>query len=280
MKRFVFLILIPAFIFAQNIGELKQKIRAGEVDSVRTLLPALIAKYPDNPELLYINGVIETDGEAALLIYRDVLSRFPSSSVADDALLKIIEYLFTKGLYTKTEKYASELIKTYPQSDLIDKAIYLRLCSFNALNKRDSVDYYYKYYSTQYPNLNFHFEDYKIASKVTSTESKKQSQPTSSQISSNAKSAETQTYSLPKVEVPGQGNFTLQMGVFGDPANARALRSKLEKLGYSVTLRQIERSGRKLTAVLAGSFKSEEQARAVGNKLKKDHNLDFIVVKQ
>jgi hypothetical protein len=35
-----------------------------------------------------------------------------------------------------------------------------------------------------------------------------------------------------------------------------------------------------LTAVLAGSFKSEEEARAVGNKLKKDHNLDFIVVKQ
>ncbi|HPC35977.1 MAG TPA: SPOR domain-containing protein [Candidatus Marinimicrobia bacterium] len=273
MRRFIFLALIPVFIFAQNLGEQKQKINAGEIDSVKILLPALIAKYPDNPELLFISGMIETDGEAALLIYRDVLSRFPNSSVADDAFLKIIEYLYAKGLYSKTEKYASELIKTYPQSDLIDKAVYLRLCSLNALHQRDSVDYYYKYYSAQYPNLDFHFENYQIASKRSTVESGEKFQPTGSQKTA-------QPAFSPAVEKSEPGNFTLQMGVFGEMANARELRNKLERLGYSVTFRQVERAGRKLTAVLVGSFKTEDEARAVGNKLKRDHNLDFIVVKQ
>lgn len=278
MKRILWLALIPLMAFAQNIPELRQKISNGEADQVKSQLPALMAQYPDNPELLYLSGVVETDGEKALLIYRDVLSRYPNSSVADDTFLKIIEYLFTKGLYAKTDKYAREFIRAYPRSDMIDRTIYLQLCSLNAMNQRDSVDYYYRYYSTRYPNLDFHFENYKSASNLALNESVNRPQP-----GTNPGPPPTKT--PPSKPVPAEtrsasGNYTLQMGVFGNPANAKDLRLKLERLGYPVDYKKIERSGRTLTVVLTGSFMTESEAQAAGNKLKKEKNLDFVVVKK
>lgn len=273
MKRFLLLGLIPFLTFAQNIEELNQKIKAGEIENVRNLLPSLIAKNPDNPELLYLSGLVETDGEKALLTYRDVISRFSNSSVADDAFLKIVEYLFTKGLYAKTDKYARELIKTYPRSNLIDKAIYLHLCSLNAMHQRDSVDYYYRYYSTRYPGMDFHFENYRSATKLTLadiSQSQTAAKPPTSVSTSAPKQAE--------VKKPA-GDYMLQMGVFGNLNNANSLKKKLERLGHTVTLRKVDRSGRTLTSVLIGSYLTEGEARRVGDNLKKTQNLDFVVVK-
>jgi len=283
MKRILWFALIPLMTLAQNIPELKQKISDGQADLVKSQLPALMAQYPANPELLYLSGVVETDGEKALLIYRDVLSRYPNSSVADDTFLKIIEYLFTKGLYAKTDKYAREFIRTYPRSDLIDRTIYLQLCSLNAMNRRDSVDYYFQHYSTRYPNLDFHFYNYKSASNLALNESSNRPQPARSQPSPTpeAPSAQTpQSKPLPAETRSASGNYTLQMGVFGNPANAKDLRLKLERLGYPVNYKKIERSGRTLTVVLTGSFMTEREAQTAGNKLKKEKNLDFVVVKK
>lgn len=274
MKLLLLLILIPAALFAQNILELKQKIDAGESEIVKSQLPTLMAQYPKNPELLFLSGLVETDGEKALLIYRDVLSHYPNSSVADDAFLKIIEYLFTKGLYAKTEKYAREFIRTYPKSNLIDKAVYLKLCSLNAQNKRDSVDYYYQYYSERYPDLDFHFANYRSASNLVLSET-----DTRSQANTNPAKAPQSGPNTPSDQSEAD-RYTLQMGVFGNPANARALRLKLEKLGYSVTLKKIERSGRILTVVTTGSFITESEAQLAGNKLKKEKNFDFVIVKK
>jgi tetratricopeptide (TPR) repeat protein len=285
MKQFFWLFLIPLALFAQNIPELRQQIIAGQAELVKKQLPALMQQYPNNGELLYLSGVVETDGEAALLIYRDVLSRYPGSVVADDAFLKIIEYLFTKGLYAKTDKYAREFIRTYPRSELIDRTVYMQLCSLNAMNQRDSVDFYYRFYSARYPDLDFHFKNYKSTSNLALTETGSRPQPSRQQPASSPSPLPVNT---PKPEArsvtsaqPGtSGNYTLQMGVFSNPANAKDLRLKLERLGYPVDYKKIERSGRTLTVVLTGSFMTESEAQAVGNKLKKEKNLDFVVVKK
>lgn len=274
MKRFCWLMLVPLVMFAQNIPELKQKISEGSADSVKNLLPALIVQYPDNPELLYLSGLVETDGEAALLIYRDVLSRYPHSTVADDAFLKIIEYLFTRGLYAKSDKYARELIKTYPRSDLIDRAVYLQLCSLNAMNRRDSVDYYYQYYSARYPTLDFNFENYRSASKLTLAEA------SSGQSSAKPASQIPLPREKSTVKKSTTGDYMLQMGVFSNLTNANILKKTLEQLGHPVTLNKVEKSGRTLIVVLIGSYLSEDEARVVGNTLKRAHNLDFIVVRK
>jgi len=272
MKRLIILALIPIVIFAQNIKELNRKLNAGEIDSVRIQLPSLMAKYPENPELLYLSGLVETDGETALLIYRDVISRFPNSAVADDAFLKIVEYLFTKGLYAKTDKYARELIKTYPRSDLIDKAVYLQLCSLNAMHRRDSVDYYYQFYSARYPGIDFHFENYRSATNLTLVDANQHQSIT-------APTSRTPVSKPVEVQKSG-GDYMLQMGVFGNLNNANNLKKKLERLGHSVIMRKIDRSGRTLTIVLIGSYLTEDEANTVGNNLKRTQKLDFVVVRK
>ncbi|MFH1212972.1 MAG: SPOR domain-containing protein [Candidatus Neomarinimicrobiota bacterium] len=275
MRRLFFLAIIPVLVYSQDIAELKQKIDAGEADSVKILLPALREKYPANPEILYLSGLVESDGEAALLIYRDVLSQYPNSQVADDAFLKIVEYLFTKGLYAKTDKYARELIKKYPRSELIEKTVYLQLCSLNAMNQRDSVDYYYRYYSVLYPDANFQFVDYRSVSNLALTENRVQMESSSAPVT-----VKPQSRPEPEKKTTTAGKFTLQMGVFGTYNNALILQNKLERLGQTVTLRKINRSGRTLTVVLTGSFATEEEAHSAGEKLKREKKLDFVVVKK
>jgi hypothetical protein len=282
MKRLLLLGLLAGAVYAQNVAELRQKIDAGQGEDVKKQLPALIAQYPANPELHYLSGVLESDGEAALLIYRDVLSRYPNSSVADDAFLKIIEYLFTKGLYAKTDKYAREFLRTYPRSELIDKAVYLQLSSLSARNQRDSVDYYYQYYSQRYPEMDFHFANYRSASNLSLVETNHRLPGKQSAAAVSTGSVKGASLAKPKTPETKSavGKYTLQMGVFGNPANAKDLRLKLERLGYPVDYKKVERSGRTLTVVLTGSFMTEDEARIIGNKLKKEKNLDFVVVKK
>jgi cell division protein FtsN len=54
----------------------------------------------------------------------------------------------------------------------------------------------------------------------------------------------------------------VQVGTFGQPANAEGARARLTALGLPVSTSQITRSGKALQIVYAGPFASSADARA------------------
>ena len=281
-KSLVILIFVPGLLFAQDFSRQYQLINAGHADSVRQALPMLMSAYPQHPEVLYLGGLVEPEGEKALFIYRELLSKYPQSAVADDALLKIVEYLYTKGLYNKSTKYSRELLKVYPETNLVEKTVYFLLSSLNALNQKDSVDFFYQYYMNLYPEANFYYIDYRTAPQYNmADESYTRTAPEQKPPETPRKESETKKnlISAPSATATAMpGKYTLQMGVFSKFSNASLLKERLEKLGFSVSIEKNRRGANDFYAVKTGSYESREAAQKAGARMKSEHNLDFVII--
>lgn len=245
----------------------QQDNRGAVHDSIRMVVKANLR----NPEYAFLGGLIEPDGEKALLIYRDVFSRYPLSSVADNALLKIIEYLYTKGLYVKTVKYSQDLLRTYPTSECVADVGYFLLASFTAMNQPDSVQSYRQYLSEKYPQIDFSYGASKIQVQTSRTDSV---------IVSNKPSARPATPQKSEESTKAEGLFALQFGAFSVPQNAAALQHRLRKAGYSARIESVVINGRLLSVVRVGDFATRSEAQTIGEKIKREQSLDFVIVKK
>jgi len=263
----IFILLFTSPVFAQSLEQYFNSIEKDQVDQVRQAIPDLIRKYPNNPDVLYLSALVERDGDKALLIYKDVMSQYPNSNRADDALTKIIEYLYTKGLYKKTIDYSKQLIAKYPDSENVANCVYMMLCSFNVMNKKDSVDYYYSYYLRLYPDLKMPFFNY---------------QSVSTYVTGEKPVAVTTRTAAPGIveQKPSGEKWALQVGAFGNSQNALALKNRLSTYGYQPYIQKIKGKSGDLLAVRVGNYESQEEANRAGERLKSLHKIDFIVIKR
>ncbi len=93
-----------------------EKIYRGDVESVREELPSLLSRYQNHPGVLYLQGMLTTDGPEAVKIFQSVVDNFPDSEWADDALYRVYQYYYSVGLYRTAEQKLNQLKRDYPQS--------------------------------------------------------------------------------------------------------------------------------------------------------------------
>jgi cell division septation protein DedD len=88
----------------------------GKATQVKLELPELVAKYPNHPGVLYLQGLLATNAAEAAKYYQMVLDNFPKSEWADDALYRIYLYYYSLGLARTAELKMQQLRKDYPHS--------------------------------------------------------------------------------------------------------------------------------------------------------------------
>ena len=77
----------------------------------------------------------------------------------------------------------------------------------------------------------------------------------------------------------GAVSYALQVGAFSSQSNADQFVTRLKSKGITdITTGDKISNNKKLFTVLVGSYVTKEQAAAAGQKLKKDHQLDYSVV--
>jgi tetratricopeptide (TPR) repeat protein len=115
----VFLFLAPIYLTAQeklDIGSYITRIESGDAGSVREEIPSLLQSHPNDAGVLYLQGLVTTDGAEAVRVYQGVVDNFPRSDWADDALLKVYEFYYAIGLYRTAEMKWNQLKNDYPDS--------------------------------------------------------------------------------------------------------------------------------------------------------------------
>ena len=130
MKLVLALALLMAFagptVAAQasdpDINQYIDRINNGQGDEVRNEIPSLLAKYPNNPGVLYLQGLVTSDGGEAVRIYQSIVDNFPKSEWADDALYKVYQFYYALGLYRTAELKMDQLRKEYPNSTHLKSA--------------------------------------------------------------------------------------------------------------------------------------------------------------
>lgn len=114
------LLVISAHALGQGTGPDIAKymalINAGNADEVKREVPMLLSQYPNNPGVLYLQGLVTTEGAEAVRIYQSVVDNFPRSEWADDALYRVYQYYYALGLYRTAELKLDQLRKEYPDS--------------------------------------------------------------------------------------------------------------------------------------------------------------------
>jgi len=223
-------------------------IDAGQADKVKAEIPLLLSRYPNNPGVLYLQGLTASDGAEAVRIYQSIVDNFPKSEWADDALYRVYQFYYALGLYKTAELKLSQLKQDYPDSR------YLR--------EPDKTDI---------KGLTDEPTPPVPASRETAS--------SGLVYDSAARTTQTAAVAAPQKQslTPG-GSFALQVGAYTAQANADRQKSFFEGLGYTVDVISKMKDNRLLILVVVGSFPSYEAAKSEAGEIKKKYSIQCIVI--
>jgi len=111
----------PVDLLAQDVDivpYLKQ-IENGNVDEVKNQVPDLKEKYPGSPSIMFLEGVLTENGQKAVVIYQNIVDKYPDSKYADAALYRLYSYYYALGLYESAKEKLDQLINKFPDSPYI-----------------------------------------------------------------------------------------------------------------------------------------------------------------
>ena len=278
----LFLCLHCAVLLAQDIERYLGLINEGRIDDVRSALPELEALYKDNPGVQYVKALVTLDGEAALVIYRDILRNNPDHVYADDVAMKIGEYLFSRGLYTQASKQFRLVPLVYTTTEHFQRATDLMVNSYTATGQRDSAAYYVRHIRTLHPNLEY--DHYGMATLVDPPGEAKLVKLDEEKVSAkinNRNQAWPSPKPNPTIPKPGPSktkDFVTQVGAFSKYESALRIKNLLLQGGFNVEIIEVPSAGRRLHAVRVLRFYSLEEAETEGERVKDKYGLEYRVL--
>jgi len=272
----LFLIGSTFFLKAQNIDLYITLLEKGKISEVKENLPELIERYPRDPGIFFLKGLISSDADEALLNYQTLISEFPNSDFASLSQMKIGEYLFARGLYTQASIQFKKTIINYPLGDHHQRALDLMVNSYQASGENDSVRISLINIKDLYPRLDFN--KYGVNGLNNDKREAKLVRLDPSIISDRLKSAKAKRKKSIFISKPKAKPWVVQVGAFGKYNNAKRLKNQLQGNGFITEIHTINSNGKRLHAVRLVRYEEKFDAEKIGRKLKKKYGLDFRVI--
>ncbi len=272
---FILLGLALSVIQGQDLRLYFSLLQEGRVGEVRQTLPELIRQYPNDPGVAYLRAMVETDGDSALTMYRDIERRHPKSEYAAEAAMKIGEYLYSRGLYSQASQQLYKIPLRYSQSKHIQRSMDLMVNSFMATGELDSAAHYLTRFKRLHPRLNYNYgipglEEIEIPPAEVELVKLDPGQV-------QKKLEQKNPVTKPKVKDTPRP-WIVQVGAFGKYDNALSLKSTLVQGGYNVEINEVSSNNRRLFAVRVVRYPNKNQAQKIGNELKQKFKLNYIVM--
>ena len=271
-----------AVLWAQDIERYLRLINEGRIEDVRSALPELEALYKDDTGVQYVKALVTLDGEAALVIYRNLLKSYPNHVYADDVAMKIGEYLFSRGLYTQASKQFRLVPLVYTTTEHVQRATDLMVNSYTATGQRDSAAYYVRQIRSLHPTLEY--DHYGMATLVDPPPDAKLVKLDKEKVSAkfiNRKPTWPGPKPNPTIPKPGPSktkDFVAQVGAFSKYQNALRIKNLLLQGGFNVEIVEVPSAGRRLHAVRVVRFYSMDEAETEGERVKDKYGLEYRVL--
>ncbi|MFQ6616442.1 MAG: SPOR domain-containing protein [Fidelibacterota bacterium] len=277
---------------SQDLSSFFRLVEQGRIEEVRQEIPGLLQQYPDNAGVMYLDAVTTQRAEEAVLAYRKLVQNHPSSPYADDAAVRIGEYLYARGLYTQASRELAKFTRLFPRSEHIQRAVDLQVSSLLAIGERDSIDYYLEFYGRKFPSLqlDYTFESDRPVVSRPLTESpvapltEGMTQPDLESIAGPPRPQPGAVQAEPKESEPPRPSpprpYVVQVGAYGSIENALRQKMVLEQRGYDVEVWPLTVRGRELHAVQIVRYASRREAEKVGEKVKSSLGFAFLVLER
>lgn len=266
-------ILLFQSVSGQNMAMYLTLLEEGKARSVREKIPDLMKQYPAEPGVYYLDAATTLDGEAAYEKFLTFVEKYPNSRYADDAVIKIGEYLYSRGLYTQASRALKRFAVNYPESEHVQRALNLMVRSYRATGELDSARYHVDEAVFAVPGIrtsHYDLPERKASGAGMVRISEKQAQK---MMDSRGRSGGGKDRPEPQ-EKP----WVVQVGAFGKYDNARRLVTQLKQVGYRVVMEEVNSGGRRLHTVRVVRYVTRAEAENVAQELKKRFGLDYRVL--
>ena len=268
----IILIYISSLLFCQDhIDILIEDVLNGSKDSASVYLSSLEMKYPNNPNMLFLKGLMTLNGNDAKQIFIDLYNNHPTSKYGDDAVMKVAEFYYASGLYIQSSNWLKKMPLYYSRSEHIERAIKLFLNSLIVSGNRDTAIFYSNVLKRQFPNIDIDgkmndlINDYDKSEKILYHDDKKNTFIKESVQAQKANS--------------NLDDFSLQSGAFSSRENAKKQMNYLKDKGYNVRISELLHEKKTLFAVRIGHYPNKEKAKIISKKIKSSLDIHTIVIK-
>jgi hypothetical protein len=120
-------VIIPLILFSTinvfgqgiDISDYLKKIESGKLAEVKEKLPELKAKYPNDPSVLFLDGILTENGKTSVSLFSTIVNNYPESKYADAAVFRIYSYYFAREMFNEAATWLNKLKKDYPASPYI-----------------------------------------------------------------------------------------------------------------------------------------------------------------
>jgi len=299
--------LLLSTVWSQDFSDLFREVESGNLDAVRARIPQLIDQYPRNDAVVFLAALVKERAEEAVIAYKSLIQNYPDSPYADDAITKVGEYLYARGLYTQSSRELGKLPRFYPNSEHLQRVIDLQINSLLAIGETDSAKYYIQSYGARFPSLDFNYdfsserplvsrplgdlaptplsEGMKRADASQAVSAPQRSQASSESAVSRPEATVPQSRREPppskNTEPPAPAKpFVVQVGAFGARQNALRQVQRLQQSGYDAEVWPVTVKGKNLYAVQVIRFGDRTEAEFTGKKLKRDLGFNYLVIKR
>ena len=251
MLKIIVLFVFAVFVQSQNVDLYLSLIDEGKSKGVLENLPELTSKFPNNPGVLYLNALLNKDGDSSLEQYKNIIKNYSESKYAPKSAMKVGEYFYARGLYTQSANLLKNIPVKYPRFIEIQRLTDLMINSFNAIGEADSARYYGLIIKSMFPAINADVkEDNMKLSQVFDFKKKKSN----------------------------RGPYVVQIGAFNSKENAKRLKLQVSQLGHDVSINKVDSNGKTFFAVRVNSYNSKRKAEEIGKDIKSKLGVSYRVL--
>ncbi len=205
-------------------------------------------KYSNQPEYLFLNALIESDGESAINKYKDFYNKYPLHTYADNAVFEVGSYFYTKGYYVKSSQWYKKIPIHYHDSELLNQSLDMFFKTLEISNSSDSVNYYKNIFSKLYPIV----ENDKISKEYIST--------------------------LDQKEKRYDQKYTIQIGAFKEYPRAESRLYMLREIGFGVVIEETMIDNEPFFVIREGQYSTRKSAEKIASRIKARTGIKCMII--
>ena len=256
---------------------------AGKFDEARKAFLDVLDHRADDPEALYYLGRLTSEGARSRRFFERLLEKHPNHALADDALFELAEadYANPAGRYVSARRRYKELLDRYPESPHGAAARYRIGLTYLVVHAPDSALAMFDLVdplSAWVPLARLGALEAQVMlgrQHEALRAAENWLQAGAGDVQAEVEALIARLRPVGEVERAPEQAFWVQVGAFGNAGNVAALKDRLERAGFSVSV--VRRKGDALLRVFAGPYRDRDAAERDRQRISQLEKLPCVV---
>ena len=285
-----FSLIFISFIFSlESVDKYINQVLKGDISNAVLHLPDLESVYPNNPEVIFLSGLLDVKGGSAKQKFSYIASNHKGSKYAPDAIIKVSEYYYAAGLYMESAEWLKKIPQYYQGLENLDEVIKLFMNSLSVAGYSDSVSYYSEVFKKQLPEFEFEEIALQKQSYIDEAPNVKNAKPDEVEniLPKESKNKESKNIIVRFQELLDKvkddltapiNEYSLQTGAFGKRSNAEQQYQVLLDAGYDARVESVNSNGILLYTVRLGYFSNRPDAVKEQKKISSSLGFNSVII--